>query len=90
MNTSASGKIHADFLRYLRANPQTQVAAIVRCTQLDPAYHTAIQQSGLRVVRPLRLLKAYAVEGKSESILALTRQKWVTGIEPDQPVHTMR
>ncbi len=90
MNTSASTKIHADFLRLLRANPQEKVAAIVRCARLDPQYETALQQGGLRGIRPLRLIKAYAVEGKAEDILALSRQKWVIGIEPDQSVHTMR
>lgn len=90
MNTSASAKIHADFLRFLRTNPQEQVAAIVRCSRLDPQHEAVLQQSGFRGVRPLRLIKAYAVKGKAEDILALSRQKWVIGIEPDQPVHTMR
>ncbi|NOZ50255.1 MAG: hypothetical protein GXP37_09455 [Chloroflexi bacterium] len=88
MSTSVSGKFHADFLRYLRRHPRTQVAAIIRCQEMRPEYDHAIGQANVQVVRTLRLIRAYAVQGRADALLALAAKPWVLAIEPDQPVHT--
>ncbi len=90
MSTAAARKIHAEFLRYLSRHPHEQVAAIVRCQKLRPDYHDAIQQADLQVLRSLRLIRAYAVQGRAEAIMALASHPWVLHIEPDQPVHTTK
>lgn len=84
-----SNKIAPDYLAYLQANPDAQIAAIVRCDALDAGYIVEAERKGLIVSRQLKLIRGLAVEGRAGDILALAEAPWVLSIEPDQSVHTM-
>lgn len=87
MPTPPSPKLTPAFEAALRSQLQTDVSAIVRCDRLDPAYVTAAEALGLKVVRRLRLIRGLAVEGPASALLKLAEAPWVLRIEPDQPVH---
>jgi hypothetical protein len=90
MKASLTGKFPTDFLDFLLGNPEASVAAIVRCQELHPDYVAAAETVGLVVVRRLRLIQGLAVQGYASDLLKLSEKSWVLGVEPDEPVHTMR
>jgi hypothetical protein len=75
---------------HLAANGASQVHLILR-VQGDPAQCRAqIEQAGFHVRRAFRLVPGFAVTGPASAALALADASWLTQVEPDRPIHTMK
>ncbi len=82
-------KFSRAFLEALQAEPDADIAAIVRCDHLEPAHEVEAEAAGLVVRRRLRLVQGLAVQGRAVDLLSLASATWVVRIEPDQPVHSL-
>jgi hypothetical protein len=84
------GKIDDGLYQKLAAEPDQSVALIVR-TAGDPQPHLQrLAELGLDVRRRFKMLPGVAVTGSANAALKLLGEGWVTKIEEDRPVHTMR
>lgn len=89
MVSDLNTKLSRSFLEALQAEPEADIAAIVRCDRLEPDYEAETEAAGLVIKRRLRLVHGLAVQGRAADLLGLASASWVVRIEPDQPVHTL-
>ena len=85
-----SAKFAPGLRERLAASKTTQVYLILR-VQGDPAqYRAQVEQAGFEVRRAMRLVPGFAVTGPASAALALADASWLTQVEPDRPIHTMK
>ncbi|NUQ37929.1 MAG: hypothetical protein HUU23_09070 [Caldilineales bacterium] len=90
MPRSAAGTLSPEFHAALAAQPDTTFSAILRYEEAPEDVDAQLAAAGLTLTRRLRLIRGLAVEGTGQNLLKLAAAAWVTRIEADQPIHTMR
>ncbi len=67
-----------------------QEQAIVRVSiPLDEA-RARLAARGITIRRELKLIRGFAVTAPAPVVRDLEKEPWVTSVEPDREVHTMR
>ncbi len=79
-----------DFVAQLEALGSREINAIVRVTVPLEVARERLAARGVHVRRELKLIRGLAVTAAAHTLLALTREDWITSVEPDRKVHAMR
>jgi len=83
-------KAKPEWIEQWQKAPQAQVSVIIH-TEGDPKqYVETAQQKGLSITHAFRLTKTIAANGLAQIVLDLLQAAWVTKIEPDQKITTMK
>jgi hypothetical protein len=83
-------KISPDLASRFRAQPDATVHLIVRLADSPADAVDRIRARGLTVRRQFSLIRALAITGPAGVCLSLLDEPWVTRIEEDQEIRTMR
>ena len=83
-------KISSDLLQVLQQQPQAQMAVLVHIDGNSGQHVAAVEQLGLSVVHSFSLTNIIAARGAACDVLVLLDRSWVTKVEADQTITTMR
>ena len=83
-------KANPEWIEQWQKAPQARVSVIIH-TENDPRqYVETAQEKGLAITHAFRLTRTLAANGPAQIVLDLLHASWVTKIEPDQKITTMK
>jgi hypothetical protein len=83
-------KANPEWIEQWQTAPHAEISVIIH-TENDPRqYVQAAEAKGLSVIHVFSLTKTIAVRGFTQVILDLLEESWVTKIEPDRKITTMK
>jgi hypothetical protein len=83
-------KAKPEWIKQWEKTPQARVSVIIHTEGNPKQYVETAQEKGLLITHTFRLTKTIAASGPAQIVLDLLQAAWVTKIEPDQKITTMK
>jgi len=83
-------KARSEWIAQWQTDAQANVPVIIHVDGDPKQYVETLIEKGLAVTHTFRLTQTVSANGPAQCVLDLLELSWITKIEPDQPIRTMK